>query len=391
MVLLIAACGGGDSGGPPPSDVDSSAPNPVFNEDVLATYSITMDPDDWQAIVDDPFDNTWRTCDVVWQGESYPTVGIRPSGERSRIPGNPKPSIRLEFDLFVPDREFHDLSTLKLDAVYHDESMLRARIQYPLYPAIGVPAPRYVHARVFVNGAYKGLYGVEERIGREYLRKRLGEPVSQLYEWTEAESDVVWLGSSYNYVSGMWLPDIQELPAEEDAVRNLVDILNNNPGAANTVFEIDTFVAFIAAEVLAGEGDAYLAGGSVNRTENMYLYRKPATGRFMFLPWDRDQGFFRSQTSITFGFDLHILTENLILARPDKLALYRSYLQQLLNGPWSTATIHARIDAIHAQIAQAAAEDTLKPYSTSTVASRIQSIKNYIAARNAAFQQQLGP
>jgi spore coat protein CotH len=393
ILMLAAGCGGDSSEGggsatPPPPPPGPTEPDP-FDDSVLATYAIDLDLDDWDAMVDDPFDDTWRHCTVTWQDEVYADVAIRPSGERSRIPGNPKPSVRLEFDEFVPDREFHDYSTIKLDSMYHDESMMRARLQYPVYVALGVPAPKYVHARLYVNGDYKGLYGVEERISREFLRRRLGQPVNQLYEWMEAVLDVEWLGPDYQYVPRMWEPKIEELPAEAAAVRDLVDILNNNPAAAEAVFDVNSFVAFIAAEVIAGEGDAYLAGREVDRTENMYLYRSPVTGKFMFLPWDRDQGFYRDEQGITFGFDRHILTQNLILSQPAKLALYRQLLRQLIDGAWATAVMQARVDAIWAQIQAAAEEDALKPYSMSSTLYRIGRIKEYIEERNAAFLEQL--
>lgn len=379
--LLLAGCGG-DSG--------EGARDP-FDQRVLTTYELTLAPADWDAMVADPFNNTWRRCTVVWQGETYADVAIRPSGERSRIPGNPKPSLRLEFDEFVPDREFHQYSTLKLDAMTHDRSMMRARLQYPYYEAAGVPAPKYVHCRLVVNGALKGLYGVEERIGREFLKKRFGLPVNQYYEFREATADLEWWGPDPSvYVPLMWIPDFDDLPAEAESVRDLHDVLNNDPGSASAVFDVTRFLAFMAAEVLQGESDAYLAGRLADDVpQNLFLYKDPATNRYLFLPWDRDQGYSREDNGVTFGFDRRILTRNLILNVPEALARYRALLRRLIDGPCSVAALQARIDAILAQIDAAAAEDPLKPYSTEEFHDRVQEIRGYVEQRTSAFQAQL--
>jgi len=378
--LLLAGCGDGKEGARDP-----------FDDRVLTTYELTLDPGDWNAMVADPFDNTWRRCTVRWEGETFADVAVRPSGERSRIPGNPKPSFRLEFDEFVPDREFHQYSTLKLDAMTHDPTLMRARLQYPYYEAAGVPAPKYVHCRLVVNGALKGLYGVEERIGREFLRKRFGRPLNQYYEFREATADVEWWGPDPSiYVPLMWIPDFEDLPADAEAVRDLHDVLNNDPARASSLFDVDRFLGFIAAEVLQGESDAYLAGPTVDDVpQNLFLYRNPATNLYLFVPWDRDQGYTREDPGITYGFERRILTRNLILNAPGALDRYRAALRRLLEGPCSTAAIQARIDAILAQIEAAATEDGLKPISTDEFRRRVQEMRDYVEGRNRAFEDQL--
>jgi spore coat protein CotH len=380
--LLLASCG---------EDSDPAVGKDPFDENALTTYELTMDPADWDALVADPWNNTWRRCAVTWEGATVTDVAVRPSGERSRIPGNPKPSLRLEFDEFVPDREFHHYSTLKLDAMTHDSSMMRARLQYPYYRAAGVEAPKYVHLRLVVNGAYKGLYGLEERIGREFLRKRFGRPVNQYYEFRESTWDVAWAGDDPAlYVPAMWIPDFDDLPPDAEAVRDLVDVLNNRVDEAPAVFDIDRFVGFMAAEVLQGESDAYLAGVNADDyPQNIFLYRNPATGKFMLVPWDRDQGFTRQQTEVTFGFDRRILTRNLILRQPATLEQYRLRLRALLEGACSTSAIHARIDFIFGQIQAAALEDPLRPYSFDVFRNRVEEIKAYVEARNRTFLEQL--
>ncbi len=389
MAAILAGCGDGGGESRSSSSAGSTGPDP-FDPAVVARYDLAVSGSDWDAIVADPWNNTWRECTVTWQGEVYARVGLRPSGERSRIPGNPKPSLRLEFDLFLPDREFHKLSTLKLDAVIHDPSMMRARLQYPVYAALGIPAPRYVHCRLYVNGQYKGLYGVEERLGREMLRKRLGPPVNQLYEFTEAESDLDWLGDElWRYVPSMWLAKIEELPPDAEGIRYLHDVIHHRPAELPALFDVDAFARFMAAEMITGEGDGYLAGPQGDDAENLYLYKSPVSGRYMILPWDRDQGFYRPENDILFAFHKLVMTRTYILNDPPRLAAYKNALRELLAGAWSTGAVQARIDAILEQVRDAAYEDPFKLYTNEEFEDEAAWMKAYVEQRNAAFQLQL--
>src|SRR5205085_8460568 len=146
-----SGCGGSKEG--------LSAQKDVFDENVVTTYSITMDPADWDAIVANPLDDTWRHMNLEWEGELWLDVAFHPSGQHSRVPGNPKPSMHLSFEQFVPGRHFHHLPSLKLNCHIDDPIIMRERITYGLERSFGIAAPREVHARVVVNGQYKGLYG----------------------------------------------------------------------------------------------------------------------------------------------------------------------------------------------------------------------------------------
>jgi len=410
LLALLAACGDENEGAasvalsptgpgpnpaPPPPPSTAAGPHP-FDDARLTSYRITLAQTDWDSIVADPFNDTWRRCNVEWEGRTYADCALRPAGDRSRIAGNPKPSFRVKFDEFVPNREFHKFSSIKFDALIHDRSMMRARLEYPVYVSRGVPAPQYVHCRMYVNGAYKGLYGAEERVSKEFLRKRFGTPVNQLYEWTASGTmhDVLWAGwdPATNYAPRMWIPEIEELPPDAEGVRSLCYALNNDLPLFDTLFEVDSFLNFIAVETLLGEGDNYVAGPNGTRTANIKLCKVPATGKYMILPSDCDQGFFRPQNTITDPFQNRILTRNLILWSPANLSRYKTILRELIQGPFATSPMHARVDYVMDQIRQAAVEDPLKPYGNDSFEWEVQGIKSYIANRNSAFSSQVtGP
>jgi spore coat protein CotH len=384
LAPFLPGCGddGGDGSG---SSSGKTGPDP-FDEAVLATYDITMPAAEWDAMTANLQDNTWRRCTVAWQGETFPDVAVHPAGQSSRQPEHrKKPSLWLSFKEFVPGREFHGYERVKLDAMADDPALLRERLAYPIYAARGVPAPRVMHCRVNVNGAYLGLYLLEERINKEFVTKRFGKgDTNQIYKWTERHPDVdysaAWPASEFAQAEpltggdapAMWGARIETAPVEEAAVQDLCRRVNEDPASAGAVFDVDAFINFMAVEVATGETDGYIGNNFHHPSEfytgNIYLHKNPATGRFMLIVWDRDQSFWRGprlpgepgtyDDSITFGFNGRVLTKQLILRDPARVAQYRQVLAEVANQHTTPAGLTARLDAIIAQIRDAAFADT---------------------------------
>jgi spore coat protein CotH len=412
-LLLVAGCGdpkaGSDGHGLYPANAKNGL-NP-FDESTFTTYSLTLDPADWNAMVATPADNTWRRAALEWQGETWYDVAVRPGGQRARVPGNPKPTFRIKFNYFVPHRKFHDrfLTGVRMGSDTLDPSMIRRRIEDGIYRASGLPASRCVHARVVINGEPKGVYLVEERVKRSFIKEHFGsDAMKQLYDFLrDGAADVGWSGPDpANYVPGMFTPKLAKLDpahpqlkvANPEAVRDVVDVVNNQPwNAAATTVDIDRFCRFMAAEVVTGEADAYVAfhtdvppGVVALRSSNFRIYPDPNRGRWVLLSWDREEGYWALRDSIVTGFDQRILTQRLILADPGTLKLYKAVLRDLVSGAASVDQMNARIDSIRDQIQDAVAED---PYKTAgsmdNWRAHLETIRTYIQQQNAMIESQL--
>lgn len=363
-----------------------------FDESEIATFELSMDQAEWDAMVADLESNAWRRATLVWKGETYGDVAVHPAGQSSRqAEHRVKPSLWLSFKEFVPGREFHGYERVKLDAMADDPAMVRERLAYPIYAALGVPAPRVMHCRLQVNGRYAGLYLLEERVNKEFLTKRYGKTVNQLYRWTEVRPDVDYdparPTAAYAAIeppgsgptSAMWEAQIESLPVAAEEIRELVRLLNEDPAGAAPVFDVGNLLSLMAVEVATAETDGYIGNNFTNPDEfytgNLYLTRNPATGKFMLVVWDRDQSFWRgprlpsdppaADGSITFGFDRRILTRNFIVADAANLGAYRERLRTLAADLIHPATLNARLDAIVGQIREAAFADTNRLFAPS--------------------------
>lgn len=371
----------------------------VFNENVVTTYEISIDPADWDAMVADPLNDTWRRMTLVWDGETWKDVAVHPSGQHSRVPGNPKPSMHLSFEEYVPSRHFHHLPSLKLNSHIDDPIIMRERVTYMLERSFGIPAPREVHARVVVNGVYKGLYGVEERITKKFVEANYPGVTQQIYKFSGTMTDMDDLGpDASKYIPTMFEAHVETLPTGAESIRDLVAVFNyGSSEELAAMFDVETFLKEIAVETICGEEDAILAGPDATGavwTNNFYLYRNPATKKFTVIPWDRNEDFWRipASESITQVFDRHVTTRAVIMNNAGNLARFKELLRQLLDGPGSTTAILAYYDFVYQQIQphmQVEPVNTARPRSYQNWLSETAGTRVYIQQRNDGVRQQV--
>jgi hypothetical protein len=232
------------------------------------------------------------------------------------------------------------------------------------------------------------------------VKKRFGAEVNQLYKYMGGGADLEWNGPDpTRYVPTLFEPHIDSLPPDAERVRDLIDVLNNGSyEAAAAAFDVASFLKFIAIEVVTGETDAYLGGGDLLDpsiyVNNFYLYRVPATGRYLMIAWDRNEDYWRlpADGSITHTFDQRVLTRRLILERSANLALFKGHLKALLDGPHATDLMQARVDFIFNQIRDLMAEEPQNPVRPRTYQEwvwEVGDLRNYIRLRNDGVRSQL--
>lgn len=80
--------------------------------------------------------------------------------------------MQLKINWLDADAKFYGLKKIQLHSMNQDNSPMRERLAFWLFRAMGVPAPRSVHARVVINGQYVGLFALTEEVTR-HLRGRI--------------------------------------------------------------------------------------------------------------------------------------------------------------------------------------------------------------------------
>ncbi len=371
--------------------VRPAAAGPVFDDTILHQVSLTMAPEDWQSILDDSRGDEWRHATLVYDGVTVPDVGIRPSGESSRYPGNPKMSIRVRFDAFPDHGKFGGIDVLKLKGNIDDSSMIRDRLSYFVYRKV-MRTPREAHSRLLVNGEVRGVYSVVEIWESDALKQHFSEPLGALYRLrgVMGTDPYAYIGDELKaYVPHPWEQKLGTPSVGDDVVPKALRAVADSPAAMESAVDVDNLLSYLAANALVTNSDG-LTGDT--GCEDHYQYFDPASGKLFVLPWDPDATFGAGRT----------LPDRLIYARFSKSRLltnvrdntnyrkaYEAKIRALMEA-LPAADLAAEAVRIHDQIKDAAYEDQFKSAENHTWEWSTGYVRDFVYARYANVAAQIG-
>lgn len=189
MALAVCLClaAGLLSGGKETSGVSMAYEEKLFDTAAPLTIHITMEEDDWQAMLDNALSETYYACDVEIGGQTFYQVGIRPKGNTSLTsiandPTTDRYSFKLEFDQYVDGQTCWGLDKLVLNNNYADTTSMKEALVYDMYHYLGADASLYNYAAIYVNGEYWGVYLALEAVEDSFLLRNYGAQSGALYK-----------------------------------------------------------------------------------------------------------------------------------------------------------------------------------------------------------------
>jgi spore coat protein CotH len=308
----------------------------LFDPSVLHDIQLSMKQGDWETLQENYLDDTYYPADMKWREVVVPRVGLRSRGSGSRNPS--KPGLKVDFGRYVDQTPF-GMKSLVLANAIQDPSMLAQRLGLGMFARVGMPAPRVVHARVFVNRDYIGLYELIEPVDKTFLARALGQDANGKtenggylyeYQWKDAYQ---WdyLGSELRIYEELFEAKTHESDAPavlhgpiEDLFRTINNVRDSQfEREVGTLLDLRQFVRHLAVENFIAEHDGFLGNWGPN---NFYLYRLQGQKRSLLLPWDKDHALWAKDYDILQGVNDNVLAKR-ALSVP---ALYRTYLETLI-------------------------------------------------------------
>jgi hypothetical protein len=270
--------------------------------------------------------------------------------------------------------------------------MLRERLSFLVFEAMGIPAPRNAHARLTVNGEYWGLFALVEPVSKPFLEARLGEKSGTLfdYEW-RFPYNFTWLGPDPSaYVPLPFQPETNE--DKPDVATGLVSFVRamNETSDASFVstmegrIDVDLFLTHVAVENALAEGDGIVGDFGLN---NFYLYEYGAKNRFVFIPWDKDNTFRSNTWPLYRNLETNVLTRKLV-ADPAKRQVYADAVSRTVDNFLNPRWLTPQLDIAYQQIRSAALGDVRKPYTNTQFETAVSGVRGVIAARENDVQAQ---
>ena len=225
------------------------------------------------------------TYDKGGKNEVVQNIGVRLKGVGSFQRFTQKPAFKIKFDEFVAAQRFRGLARLTLNNAFDDGSFMAERLAYAVYRAAGVPAPRCNNARVYVNGAFYGVYANVEAEDKHFLKRWFDKDGGNLYEKDGTRDFVPQAESEFDLETNEKAPDrsdlsklISTIQAATSSATFLTDL--------SPVLDTEAFLKFTAVEAAVNQWDTYAF--TVFYIHNFRLYNDPSSGRFAFIPWGLD-------------------------------------------------------------------------------------------------------
>ena len=159
----------------------------LFDTDQIMDIDILMDEDDWNDMLENAISEEYYSCDVVVNGKTFYSVGIRPKGNTSlssivNDPDTDRYSFKLEFDHYIEGQTCYGLDKLILNNNYADATNMKEAIVYDMYQYLGVDASLYNYAKISVNGDYRGVYLALEAVEDSFMLRNYGTEDGNLYK-----------------------------------------------------------------------------------------------------------------------------------------------------------------------------------------------------------------
>lgn len=364
------------------------AADPVFDQSRLHDVRIVMDPDTWSALRRDFRLNNYYAANISLDGEVVLQVGVRSRGFGSR--SGEKPGLKIDFNKYNKTQEFHGYKTMVLDNGVQDASLLRERLAYATFEAMGHPAPQIAHTRLTVNDEYWGVYTLVESVSKPFLKMRFGEEGGTLFDYEYVDD---YRFSVRGVDRGAYSPSPFEPETNEskfdDGLAEFVKAANDAPesgfaAAMSAYIDVDRFLSYLATENALAEYDGFLGYAGLN---NFYLYQYGGQKKFVLIPWDKDTSFTAPEWPILSNVDTNVLARKL-LADPAKKQVYVDAVKRAVNTYVTTAFLGSRLEEAYTQIREAVIADSKKPNSNDEFELSVVGLRGIIAARAADVAKQ---
>ena len=373
----------------------------IFDQNTLHTFEIIIPEKNLEKIDADPTAEQYVEANLKFNGEELSAVGIRYKGSVGAFVGsvsgedwaNPsgyktatKISMKVKIDWKGADRTFYGLKKLQFHSQNLDPSQMRERLGYWLFGQMGVIAPRSVHARLVINGEYYGVYALTEQVDEQFIAENYKGAIGNLYKeaWP-----LNYLGEVTD--TARFLMKLKTNKEKNPNTNRTLDfakaIVNANDEELRALIikkmNLNQIIAHIVVDRMIRNDDGpfhWYCFGSGCRNHNFYWYEQPKNQKFHLIPWDMDNAFQniagkpnRVTKIVDDWGEISNDCEPFISAAKkikqksaacDKLTRgwisfsneFDSLKTVFLNGPFSEASVNAKLDEWSAQIRAATKE-----------------------------------
>lgn len=351
----------------------------LYELDKIQRIDITFSQSNWDYMLDTAMagsEGYIMAQAVAINGTQYDSVGVKYKGNSSYNANNRKNPWHIELDHYK-SQHYQGYTDIKLSNIFRDPSHIREVLGYEIVNKY-IAAPKANFARVYVNGAYVGLYTNVEHAGKKFVDKHFYgndnaffkcTPVGGAGPGNAARPTLQYLGRDSALYASAYEP---ENPVGWAPFIRMVDTLNNKPAAVATVLDVDRALWMHALNNTMVNLDSYLG----TFAQNYYLYQDN-NWRFNTIMWDLNMcfgSFTQSASGNLTATQMQQLAPTYgeaVTARPliNKLLtdartkrMYMAHMRTLLAQEFTSGTYYARAQYMQQLIDSSVNADANKFY-----------------------------
>jgi spore coat protein H len=364
------------------------------------------------GLVESDEDPIFVPAEVFYKGKEWYRVGVRFKGNSSLQStwqsGNYKLSFKIDFDEFEDDypqiknQRFYGFKKLSLKNNYLDKSMLREKVAADVFKNAGLAVSHTAFYTVYVDHGdgpiYFGLYTLVEEVDDTVIDTQFSSNDGNLYKPD---------GDAASFASGTFDQDEYVKKTNEDEadfsdVQSLLTIINDGTRTTDAVawradldaiFDTNAYLKYLAVNTVIQNWDTY-----GRMTHNYFLYNNPDTNKLTWIPWDNNEalqtGNMGGAPSLNFS-DVSASQWPLIgYIYQDEVykAKYDAYVQEVVDGPFNTATMQS-LYSTYSDLVETYATTEVNGYtflnSSSDFYSAISTLKSHVSSRASAVSNYL--
>jgi hypothetical protein len=402
--ILLAACGSNEPASPfAPTDPAGR----FFEPDRVVEVAIDIAPGDWETLrhqsrgwwdvaaaengsclvqpFPKPFD--WFSASITVDGLRRDRVAVRKKGFLGSL-NEERPALKVRFDRFVAGQTLNGLQRLTLNNSVQDPTWLKQCLAFRVFEKAGIPVPWCNFAHLTVNGSDLGLYVHLESQDRHWVRR-----------WFEKDGGDLWEGEISDFRTG-WLGTFEKKGDVEDDDQTKVDrgslaevataVSSGTPDAQvrsrlEELVDFDGFMRFWAVEKVLEHWDGY-----ANNVNNFFVYRDPATSKFVFAPSGTDQitvpdPYSTSKPPVSV-YATGALS-NRLYGIGETRQLYAATMREVLDGAFREDDLLSEIDRMQALVAPVLARSG--PEAAAAQANAVEELRAWVRGRRAVLLKDL--
>ena len=274
--------------------INSFSQSDFYDVDTVREIRVYFYQSDWDALLDSFYvlgDNDRVLADIIIDGSSYDSVGIRYKGFSSVSVNRVKNPFNIKLDYIIDGQDHQGIDKLKLSNVIQDPSFIREVLSYEISRKY-LPSSQANFTNLYINDTLWGLYTNVESVNKSFLRDHFDSKYNAFVK-CNPENLNVQISAENSNLSNTHGTDSTNYESYYSLksdygwtdLYNLIDTLNNFPDSIEQVLNVDRALWMHAINYSLVNFDSYIGYG-----QNYYLY-KDRTKQFNPILWDFNMSF----------------------------------------------------------------------------------------------------